>query len=73
MSKRYSLNRGRFLRAVHADFSRLLVNTKASLLPNFLDRERPMVPSKRANVPYPREAMITCVIKSDFLNCKYKI
>lgn len=42
-----------------------------SLPPNFLDKETPMAPDKRANVPYLIEAMIICVIKNDFLNCKY--
>lgn len=63
-------SRDRFLRATRVDFFQLLVDTKASLLPNSLDKGRPTVPDKKASAPYLIEAMTIYVIGSDSLNCK---
>lgn len=65
----YSLNRDRSLQAVQVGFFRPLLNIKELLLPDFLDKERPMARGKRASVLYQREAMITYVIRNDSLNC----
>lgn len=63
-------SRDRFLQVIRADSFRLLVDTKASLLLNSLEKEMPMAPDKKASVLYLIEAMTIYVIGSDSLNCK---
>lgn len=70
MLRCYLPSRDRFLQVIRVDSFRLLVDTKASLLLNSLEKGMPMVPNKKASALYLIEAMTIYVTKSDSLNCK---